>query len=201
MQGAKAKIFPSYFNKIYRRINRYSIPERVAEIRQNQKKIKAKNHRPILKILEIVIASNYHVGVSRAAREAFSHITESKEGRSIFEEYKFPPPMQRSFYLGALFELLHREMSVKLYDFEYLLHYTDMARALKGCQILLRFSTSHSAAGFVADLLQRSPMETNGILSAASNWEVVRFYQFRRYEVDDLFKRLGSQVFSKPPLA
>ena len=196
MQGAKAKIFPTYFNKIYRRINRSSIAERVAEIQRHEKKIKAKNHKPVAKILETVIASNYHVRVARAAREVFSHISALEEGRCSFEEYRFSQYMQRSFFLGALFELLPREMSVRLYDFEFLSYYEEMPRALKAGQILLRFSTSHSAASFVADLLQRSPMETNRILSAASNWDVVRFYQFRRYEVDDLFKRLGSQIFT-----
>lgn len=196
MQGTKAKIFPSYFNKKYQRINRSPIPDRIAKIRKNESKIKAKNHKAILKILEIVIASNFHARVSREAREVFSHVSEPKQGKSIFEEYKFPPPLQRPFYLGALFELLPREMSVKLYDFEYLLHYAEMPRALKGCQILLRFSTSYSAARFVADLHRRFPMETNNILSGALNWDVIKIYPFRRYEVSDIFKRLGSLIFS-----
>jgi hypothetical protein len=196
MQGAKAKIFPSYFNKKYESINRFSIPERAAEIRRHEKKIKAKNHKPVSNILELVIASNYHVRVARAAREVFSHIAALEEGRCSFEEYKFSQYMQRSLFLGALFELLPRETSVRLYDAEFLSYYEDMPRALKGGQILLRFSTSHSAARFVADLLQRSPMETNRILSAASNWDVIKIYPFRRYEVSDIFKRLGSLIFS-----
>ena len=142
-------------------LGRYTLPTLQKRIRDYVPAIKSGDLRVVYKILEIVRATDQAKPILTTARKALACVSAAELGQDDYRQFGFPARKNAVYYLGALFELLPRDIALKLFVAQHPVTPFYKPTYIRAAHVLLQFSSEEKALEFVKDLIAHAPEHKN----------------------------------------